>query len=55
MKKEELKTQIHNIKYSSGAEIVKPMVLWCRNHDFWVWIFALIEIVIWVWDFEKWI
>ena len=26
-----------------------------RNRDFWVWIFAPIEIVIWVWDFEKWI
>ena len=26
-----------------------------RNRDFWVWIFAPIEIMIWVWDFEKWI
>ena len=55
MKKKELKTQTHNRKYSSGAEIVKPMALRCQNHDFWVWIFTPIEIVIWVWDFKKWI
>ena len=33
----------------------KPMALQCQNRDFWVWIFAPIEIMIWVWDFEKWI
>ena len=27
----------------SGAEIVKPMALWCQDHDFWVWVFALIS------------
>ena len=55
MKKKELKTQTHNKKYSFGAEIVKPMALRCQNRDFWVWIFTPIEIMIWVWDFKKWI
>ena len=42
-------------KISSDVEIVKPMALQCRNRDSWVWIFAPFEIMIWVWDFEKWI